>query len=214
MKMNIALALILAGSSLVASEDKANCNHDGFSPIDYCLESHDHDLSGTHTSTSLKCEFDEANNVWFVHELYYPNSASCDGQSTIRNSKECTAADNCKCGEPANDCIDPNHQVLFKLVNGIKNKDTGLCEYNSESDSFTKLIYDGSFGVDCGGDDYIERQDTCQRIYCNADNLALAPVERRRRMFIPLIFVPIFTITASGWGQYCNNNPSGSICPN
>ena len=191
----------------------AECNHDGLAPIDYCLESHIDEFSTK--SLSLKCRFDEINNIWHVDELEYPYSSKCQGEYVIINSEECKLDDNCVCGESTNDCYDPNHQVIFNLVNGERNIETGLCEYDNEMDSFTQFIYDGSVGADCGVNEYIERTDTCQRIYCNADNLLLIDInndEQRRRLFLPIVIVPAITITASTWAAFCNDNPKHSIC--
>lgn len=203
--------------AMMANADAVYCNHDGYEPIDYCLESHIDKLNNKFTSKSLKCElFDAENDIWFVHEIEYPNSDKCEGDYTIINSKECRIEDNCECGVPDNDCIDPNHQVIFNLVNGEINEETGLCDFETTIDSHVEFIYDGSVGFDCEGNEYMERVDIdgnkCQRLYCNADNLLLVPDTRRRRMFLPIVIVPVITISLTTWAKYCNDNPGRKGC--
>ena len=210
MNMNqFILSFLLFGHGILAlpASPIDDCNHNGFIPIDYCYEEHQH--NDILSSKSMQCE--QVNDKWYVQEITYLNSNDCSGDNIlIGELKECLAEQGCICGPESNDCIDATHQKLFYLVNGIYNEENNICEYN-EFDAFVLYSYDEEIGVDCSlsdNNDYIERTDTCQRIYCNADGLIINNKRRRRRLFI---FSIIFG-TATGWISFCGSAAATNHC--
>lgn len=148
-----------------------DCNHYGVMPIDYCVEGNF--IDGKVSSKSYQCEY--VDNKWYLKELSYENSANCSSTGDnihMGDYKECLASEGCICGETSNDCskIDDDGSINYGLfyIRNYKQNPDGICDY-TEYDAYVIYSYNSEFGADCSETEngYIEKLDTCQRIYCD-----------------------------------------------